>query len=83
MTQERTEIYGRGQLLANWGGLLGLFMGFSVISMFEVVYFLMMKLASYTRQRGRQCWKVIIGCLMAVMILLFVSFAIGISTVTM
>jgi Amiloride-sensitive sodium channel len=39
MTSERTELYGKTDFLANCGGLLGLFLGASVISFLEIVYF--------------------------------------------
>jgi Amiloride-sensitive sodium channel len=39
MTSERTELYGRTEFLANCGGLLGLFLGVSVMSVLEIVYF--------------------------------------------
>jgi Amiloride-sensitive sodium channel len=39
MTYQRTELYGRTDFLANCGSLLGLFLGVSVISLVEIVYY--------------------------------------------
>jgi Amiloride-sensitive sodium channel len=39
MTSERRERYGPTDFLANCGGFLGLFLGISVISFVEIVYF--------------------------------------------
>jgi Amiloride-sensitive sodium channel len=44
MTSERSEIYGVTGFLANCGGLLGLCLGVSVISLFEIVYFCAIRL---------------------------------------
>ncbi|XP_072397815.1 pickpocket protein 28-like [Diabrotica undecimpunctata] len=41
---ERNELYGPLDFLANFGGLLGLFTGFSLLSMLEIVYFLTIRL---------------------------------------
>jgi acid-sensing ion channel, other len=35
----RSELYGGTDFLANCGGILGLFMGFSFLSLLEVIYF--------------------------------------------
>nr|XP_023027175.1 pickpocket protein 28-like [Leptinotarsa decemlineata] len=37
---KRTELYGPFDFLANFGGLLGLFTGFSVLSAVEIIYYL-------------------------------------------
>ncbi|XP_060522682.1 pickpocket protein 28-like [Cylas formicarius] len=42
--QQRSEMYGTFEFLANVGGLLGLFVGFSLISMIELVYFLSLRI---------------------------------------
>lgn len=35
----RSELFGQTDFMANIGGLLGLFLGFSVLSLIEIVYF--------------------------------------------
>lgn len=37
---KRSELYGVSDFLANCGGILGLFLGFSILSLVEIVYFL-------------------------------------------
>ncbi|XP_026725648.1 pickpocket protein 28-like isoform X2 [Trichoplusia ni] len=44
ITSRRSELYGQTDFLANCGGLLGLFMGFSILSVAEIVYFLTLRL---------------------------------------
>ncbi|XP_055382443.1 pickpocket protein 28-like, partial [Condylostylus longicornis] len=39
LTSKRSELYGTTDFLANCGGLLGLFMGFSLLSFMELIYF--------------------------------------------
>lgn len=39
ITSKRSELYGPTDFLANCGGLLGLFMGVSILSLVEVAYF--------------------------------------------
>jgi Amiloride-sensitive sodium channel len=46
MTSERQERYGRTDFLANCGGLLGLFLGISVISLLEIFYYCTIRLWS-------------------------------------
>ncbi|KAJ8943545.1 hypothetical protein NQ318_023056 [Aromia moschata] len=41
---ERNELYGHLDFLANIGGLLGLFVGFSLLSFFEIIYFLSLRI---------------------------------------
>ncbi|KAJ3646105.1 hypothetical protein Zmor_023712 [Zophobas morio] len=41
---ERNELYGPTDFLANFGGLLGLFTGFSILSLMEIIYFLSVRL---------------------------------------
>ncbi|XP_034487599.1 pickpocket protein 28 [Drosophila innubila] len=38
ITSKRSELYGVTDFLANCGGIFGLFMGFSILSMVEVIY---------------------------------------------
>ncbi|RZC37836.1 ASC domain containing protein [Asbolus verrucosus] len=40
ITSERQELYGPIDFVANFGGLLGLFTGFSILSVMEIIYFL-------------------------------------------
>lgn len=42
--QERNELFGTFDFLANVGGLLGLFIGFSLLSMIEFIYFLSLRI---------------------------------------
>lgn len=44
ITYKRYELYGPVDFLANCGGLLGLFMGFSLLSFIELVYFCSLRL---------------------------------------
>ncbi|XP_026321153.1 pickpocket protein 28 isoform X2 [Hyposmocoma kahamanoa] len=44
ITSRRSELYGQTDFLANCGGLLGLFMGFSILSVIEILYFLTLRL---------------------------------------
>lgn len=39
IAQQRAELYGMIDFIANMGGLLGLFTGVSIISFIEIVYF--------------------------------------------
>ena len=39
---ERHELYGWIQFVANSGGLAGLFMGFSIVSVIEIFYYIML-----------------------------------------
>jgi acid-sensing ion channel, other len=41
---KRSQLFGKTELLANCGGLLGLFLGFSIISIVEAFYFLTIRL---------------------------------------
>lgn len=43
ITSRRSELYGQTDFLANCGGLLGLFMGFSILSVAEILYFLTLR----------------------------------------
>ncbi|XP_049542464.1 pickpocket protein 28-like [Anopheles darlingi] len=51
ITSKRTELYGFVDLLANCGGLLGLFMGVSFLSLIEICYFLTIRPFSKIRNR--------------------------------
>ncbi|KAJ3617439.1 hypothetical protein MTP99_007158 [Tenebrio molitor] len=52
MTKERNELYGTSDLISNLGGLLGLFTGFSLISLAEIIYFLSMRIFCNNRMYG-------------------------------
>lgn len=45
---QRSEVYGYTDFLANCGGLLGLFLGFSILSIVEIIYFLTLRLLVIT-----------------------------------
>ncbi|RZC33873.1 ASC domain containing protein [Asbolus verrucosus] len=53
ITSERNALYGPIDFLANFGGLLGLFSGFSVLSFMEILYFLTVRLFYNKRLYGR------------------------------
>ncbi|XP_074030574.1 pickpocket protein 28 [Leptinotarsa decemlineata] len=44
LTSQRNELYGPFDFLANFGGLLGLFTGFSLLSAVEILYYLSVRL---------------------------------------
>jgi Amiloride-sensitive sodium channel len=50
MTSERRELYGRTDFLANCGGLLGLFLGISVFSFVEFVFYFTARLWCYLKK---------------------------------
>lgn len=43
LTFKRSELYGVTDFLANCGGLLGLFMGVSLLSLVEILYFCLIR----------------------------------------
>ncbi|CAH1995086.1 unnamed protein product [Acanthoscelides obtectus] len=49
LSLERNELYGPTDFLANFGGLLGLFTGFSLLSLAEIVYFLSVRICCNLR----------------------------------
>ncbi|KAG7312367.1 hypothetical protein JYU34_001855 [Plutella xylostella] len=53
ITSRRSELYGQTDFLANCGGLLGLFMGFSILSVAEILYFLTLRLCCILWRRRR------------------------------
>ncbi|XP_044258537.1 pickpocket protein 28-like [Tribolium madens] len=53
ITSERNELYGPTDFLANFGGLLGLFTGFSVLSLMEILYFLSVRIFCNIRLHGQ------------------------------
>ncbi|XP_018572876.1 pickpocket protein 28-like [Anoplophora glabripennis] len=50
LTSQRNELYGPTDFLANFGGLLGLFTGFSLLSLMEIIYFLTVRIFCNIRQ---------------------------------
>lgn len=51
ISSKRSELYGTTDFLANIGGLLGLFMGISVISFTEIIYFCTIRLGTYFKKQ--------------------------------
>lgn len=56
MGLERRELYGTIDLVANFGGLLGLFTGFSLLSLVEIAYFCSLRLFCNFRMFGLSDW---------------------------
>jgi len=44
ITSKRSELYGMTEFLANCGGIFGLFMGFSILSLVEMIYHFTLRL---------------------------------------
>ncbi|KAG5867982.1 Pickpocket protein 28, partial [Gonioctena quinquepunctata] len=57
ITSERNELYGQTDFLANCGGILGLFTGFSFLSIVEIFYFLSLRLMCNVNRYGRHYWS--------------------------
>ncbi|XP_068142436.1 pickpocket protein 28 [Drosophila tropicalis] len=53
LTSRRSELYGTTDFLANCGGLLGLFMGVSALSIVELIYFCTVRLISNLLMRHK------------------------------
>lgn len=58
ITSKRSELYGPTEFLANCGGLLGLFMGFSILSLIEIIYYLTIRLACNLNMRRQRKNKI-------------------------
>ncbi|XP_055842010.1 pickpocket protein 28-like [Episyrphus balteatus] len=54
MASKRSELYGTTDFLANCGGLLGLFMGVSTLSIVELLYFCTVRLFINLRMRRKK-----------------------------
>lgn len=55
ITSKRSELYGQTDFYANCGGLLGLFLGMSCLSVIEVIYYFTLRLVCSLRlRRNRQ-----------------------------
>uniref|UniRef100_A0A182YSZ3 Pickpocket n=1 Tax=Anopheles stephensi TaxID=30069 RepID=A0A182YSZ3_ANOST len=50
ITSKRSELYGWVDFLANCGGLFGLFMGVSILSLLEIFYFITIRPFSVRRK---------------------------------
>ncbi|KAK5641663.1 hypothetical protein RI129_010210 [Pyrocoelia pectoralis] len=57
ITSQRNELYGKTDFFANCGGLLGLFTGFSIISLAEIVYFVTLRFTCNFRKHGKHYWS--------------------------
>lgn len=57
ITSERNELYGVTDFLANAGGLLGLFTGFSILSLVEILYYLTLRILCNIRLFGATKWS--------------------------
>lgn len=57
VTMERNELFGITDFLANFGGLLGLFVGFSLLSLIEILYFLTLRIFINIKLFGRSNWS--------------------------
>ncbi|KFB52419.1 AGAP010967-PA-like protein [Anopheles sinensis] len=54
ITTQRSELYGIVDFLANCGGFLGLFMGFSILSLLEICYFITIRPFSLRRRSKKE-----------------------------
>lgn len=54
---ERNELYGTTDFLANIGGILGFFLGFSFVTLIEIIYFLTLRLWINIKRYGRYYWS--------------------------
>ncbi|KAJ0178602.1 hypothetical protein K1T71_005377 [Dendrolimus kikuchii] len=54
VSMRRSELFGKIDFVANCGGLLGLFLGFSVLSIVEVIYFVTLRLWCSLRRDLKQ-----------------------------
>ncbi|XP_044748640.1 pickpocket protein 28-like [Coccinella septempunctata] len=52
LSTEKSALYGVTSFLSNAGGILGLFLGFSLVSLIEILYFLSIKLIENKRKYG-------------------------------
>jgi amiloride-sensitive sodium channel len=56
ITSERNELFGPTDFLANCGGLLGLFTGFSFLSLVEILYYCTLRLFCNIKLFGIKYW---------------------------
>ncbi|KAF5291553.1 hypothetical protein FQR65_LT01866 [Abscondita terminalis] len=57
LAYQRHEVYGVLDFFANVGGFLGLFIGFSVTSLIEIIHFLTMRIICNVKKCGKKCWS--------------------------
>ncbi|XP_063916764.1 pickpocket protein 28-like [Zophobas morio] len=57
INSERNELYGSTEFLANVGGLLGLFIGFSALSFVEIIYYLTLRIVCNISMFGKNNWS--------------------------
>ncbi|KAF2890512.1 hypothetical protein ILUMI_15661 [Ignelater luminosus] len=57
LRSERNELYGYVDFFSNTGGLMGLFIGFSVTSLIETIYFLTLRLGCNIKMYGKRFWS--------------------------
>lgn len=57
ITSQRNELYGPIGFLANFGGIIALFTGASIVSVVEIVYFLTCRLICNVRLFGSKHWS--------------------------
>lgn len=65
MTSQRNELYGQTEFWANCGGILGLFTGFSFISLIEILYFATLRFVCNVKKYGWSSWSGASECLEA------------------
>lgn len=58
ITSKRSELYGLTDFMANCGGLLGLFMGVSILSLIEILYYITLRLACNLNYRRKKRNKI-------------------------
>lgn len=57
ITMERNELFGITDFLANFGGLLGLFVGFSLLSLIEIIYYCTLRIICNIKMFGSKNWS--------------------------
>ncbi|KAG5867983.1 hypothetical protein JTB14_023134 [Gonioctena quinquepunctata] len=57
VTMDRNELFGATDFLANFGGLLGLFVGFSLLSLIEMFYYATLRIMCNIKLFGRRNWS--------------------------
>lgn len=57
ITMDRNELFGITDFLANFGGLLGLFIGFSLLSLKELLYYFSLRIICNIKLFGKRNWS--------------------------
>lgn len=57
IASHRSELYGPTEFLANCGGLLGLFMGMSILSIVEIIYFCSLRLVCSLKSQRKYLYR--------------------------